>query len=751
MDYLSSLNEPQYQAVTTINGPIMVIAGPGSGKTRVLTYRISYLIEQGISPWNILALTFTNKSAREMKDRIQKVVGDKALQVWAGTFHSIFAKILRLEAPHIGFKSDFTIYDTTDSKSVLKEVIKNLNLDVKLYPPNLIMNRISSAKSNLITPEIYASNQELLEQDKQARRPMMPIIYQRYTKQLKQNMAMDFDDLLLNIYLLFKHNPEVLQKYRARFPFILVDEFQDTNQLQYAILKQLSRYPESPENICIVGDDAQSIYAFRGATIRNILDFQKDFPNTKVFKLEQNYRSTDYIVAAANDVIQHNKKQIQKVIWTDQVDGNKIQLIRAMSDAEEGRKIADSILEHKHRHHLKNEEIAILYRTNAQSRIFEEHLRKQNISYKVFGGLSFYQRKEIKDVLAYLRLIVNPSDNEAFKRVVNLPKRGIGKKSLDDLAQYANAHEISLWEAVDKANLSNAAKRKLVEFKQLMQQLIKYAKAHNAYETVLYVMKKSGLHQLYMTDPSIEGRGRIENINALIDGIQEFVESDELDEFDGDKSLTSYLQSIALITDFDQATDDQDFVSLMSVHAAKGLEYKAIFVVGLEENLFPSYMSKDDPMGIDEERRLFYVAITRSEAYLTLSYAQTRYQFGQLRTNPPSRFVDEINPERIAGITARAGASGQAGEVVPRARVGGNFRPSARRTAVKTPVDMNFVAADPKSIQEGMEVQHMRFGKGKVAAVEGGANNRIATIDFEDVDPKRKKIMLRFAKLMIVE
>ena len=749
MDYLQSLNTPQREAVTCTDGPVMVIAGPGSGKTRVLTYRIAYLIQSGVLPWQILALTFTNKAAREMKSRIEAVVGSDANKVWAGTFHSIFARILRVEAPKIGYPGSFTIYDTTDSKSVLTDIVKELGLDKKTYTAGACLNRISSAKSNLITYKAYADNPELMEQDRFAKRPMIHKIYERYVIRLEQNGAMDFDDLLLNMFKLLYQNPEnVLEKYRRQFAYVLVDEFQDTNYLQYAIVKLLAKYENSYENICIVGDDAQSIYSFRGATIENILQFQKDFTATRVFKLEQNYRSTEHIVNAANDVITFNKRQIKKEIWTEKKDGNKIKIIRALSDVEEGRKVVSSILELKNRNHLANKEMAILYRTNAQSRVFEEYLRRQNINYRIFGGLSFYQRKEVKDVLAFMRLTVNPNDDEALKRALTTPRKGIGKTTIEKLLTFSQNNGQSGLAAVDNAPLPTRAKKLLSDFRQLVISFIKYAETHQAYETALFILKQSGLQAMYSSDNSLEGMARMENISALLDGVQEFTEADEVTgEGDDDRSITAYLQNIALLTDFDTDEDDDDYVTLMSVHAAKGLEYRGIYVVGLEENLFPSFMSMDTADGIDEERRLFYVAITRAEEFLTLSYANSRYQYGQVRSNDVSRFIDEINEKHIDDTSAHIvrHASGP----TPSALRGGRVK---RLNQNLPKVDLeNFVVSPPSKITAGQTVRHMKFGDGQVVNVDGANHSKVATIVFKGIENPQRRIMLKFAKLMIVE
>ncbi len=748
MNYLESLNKPQYEAVTCTDGPVMVIAGPGSGKTRVLTYRIAYLIQSGVLPWQILALTFTNKAAREMKSRIETVVGADAQKVWAGTFHSIFARILRVEAPKIGYPGSFTIYDTDDTKSVVKDIVKELGLDIKTYNPSAVRNRISSAKSNIITYKAYADNPELMEQDRFNKRPMIHQIYERYVKRLEQNGAMDFDDLLLNMFRLLYQNPEnVIAKYRRQFEYVLVDEFQDTNYLQYEIVKLLSKYKDSRENICIVGDDAQSIYSFRGATIENILQFQHDFQDTRVFKLEQNYRSTDHIVNAANDVITYNKRQIKKEIWTDKTSGQKIKVIRALSDSEEGRKVVSSIVELKNRNHLFNKDIAVLYRTNAQSRVFEEFLRRQNINYRIFGGLSFYQRKEIKDLLAYMRLTVNPNDDEALKRALVTPRRGIGKTTIEKLMTFAQNHGVSALAAIDEVPLSGRAPKLLRDFRNLIVTFQNYAVDHTAYEAALYIFKHSGIQTMYMADNSLEGVGRIENLSALMDGVQEFTEADEVaGEANADRSLTAYLQNIALLTDFDTDEENDDFVTLMSVHAAKGLEYRAIYVVGLEENLFPSFMSMDSEDGIDEERRLFYVAITRAEEYLTLSYANSRYQYGQIRQNEVSRFIDEIDESRMEDTSSHISRS--SGPM--RAAIRGGVVKKIQPNLPKVDLD-NFIVSPPSKIAQGQIVRHMKFGDGKVLKIDGANHSKVATIQFDSIENPQRRIMLKFAKLMIVE
>jgi len=750
-DYLDQLNSVQRDAVTTIHGPVMVIAGPGSGKTRVLTYRIAHLIEQQVPPWEILALTFTNKAAREMQERIESVVGPRANRVWAGTFHSLFARILRIEAPQIGYPSNFTIYDTDDTKSVLSAIVRELNLNKDAYNINTLRSRISSAKSNLYSPRAYRMDEVLMQEDRRANRPRFIEVYEAYTARNKRSGAMDFDDLLFRLYELFQNHPDVLAKYQSRFSHIMVDEFQDTNVLQYAILRKLVQFQGSQKNICIVGDDAQSIYAFRGATIENILSFQKDFPRASVFKLEQNYRSTNHIIEAANQVIIRNKKQIPKKIWSEKGSGQKIQVIRAISDTEEGKRVADSILEQKNRFHLKNNDIAILYRTNAQSRIFEEHLRRLNINYKVFGGMSFYQRKEIKDLLAYLRLAVNSSDEEALRRIINYPKRGIGNTTVAKIAELASRTNRSMSECLLEVELPAAASGKIRQFDQMIHSFRKKAEEEDAYEATKYIAEKSGLLAAMKSDNSIEGLGRLENFNALLDGIQEFVEDDVMqgDEVEGGKSLAAYLQGIALMTDFDQSSDaDKDHVTLMSAHSAKGLEFPSVFLVGLEEKLFPSWLSLDSPEGIDEERRLFYVVITRAQRHLTLSFASSRYRFGKMTYNQPSRFLDEIGVDHLDGALPRRSET----QTEARSSVSGAFRPVRTRQMKAPEVDMtNFKVSAPEEIQTGMRVLHMKFGEGKVLQVDGDNQSRVATIFFRELgDDSEKRIMLRFAKLQIL-
>ena len=686
-----------------------------------------------------------------MKERIASVVGPKGDRVWAGTFHSIFARILRVEAVKINYPPAFTIYDRDDSKSLVSDILREMRLDPKQYNASAVLARISSAKSNLITPAKYAKDEDLILYDRMNKRPLIFEIYQRYYDRCMQAGAMDFDDLLLQMFRLLQENTDnVREKYQRIFQYVLVDEFQDTNYLQYAIIKLLTLYSGSQHNITIVGDDAQSIYSFRGATIENILQFEKDFPEVAIYKLEQNYRSTEHIVQAANKVIQNNQKQIPKLIWTELGSGQRLKMIKAVSDVEEGRLVASAIVEFKNRFHLENKDIAVLYRTNAQSRVFEEHLRRQNLTYRVFGGLSFYQRKEVKDILAYLRVTVNEKDNEALKRIINYPKRGIGKTTMDQIAEMAVAQGVSMWAIITSG--AYQAKGKLLAFIHMMEGFRKKALDANAYDVAVMVARESGIYEELRADTSIEGISRLENANALLDGIKEFVENDVVETVDEgderllDRSLAGYLANIALLTDMDEKPDEEpNFISLMTTHTAKGLEFKAVFVVGLEENLFPSYLSLGSPQQLDEERRLFYVAITRAKAFLTLSYATSRYQFGQFRYNDPSRFLEEIDEEHFDTTVERRGkVSLPEPKLLP-------DRPSRKRDYEPQVNPADFKPSPSEKIAEGMEVLHMQFGRGRVTNIDGARENRVATILFDGGDDSERRIMLRFAKLQIVE
>ncbi|MGB6093977.1 MAG: UvrD-helicase domain-containing protein, partial [Moheibacter sp.] len=646
-NYLDELNEPQRKAVETTEGPLMVIAGAGSGKTRVLTYRIAHLIEKGVDPFNILALTFTNKAAREMKDRISKVVGpSESKNIWMGTFHSIFARLLRVEAPRLGFPSDFTIYDTQDSQSVMKKVIEELLLDKEIYRPKQILQRISSYKNNLITVRAYHNTPELIEADAEAMKPRMGDIYRAYVDRCFRSGAMDFDDLLLRTNEVLTRFPEVLAKYQQRFKYILVDEYQDTNHSQYLIVKALaSRY----ENLCVVGDDAQSIYAFRGANIRNILSFKQDYPDAQVVPLEQNYRSTKIIVGAANQIIAQNKDQLQKTVWTANEDGNSIPVYRALTDADEARYVASQIWELELEHHLKHQDIAVLYRTNAQSRAIEEALRKRNIPYRVFGGTSFFQRKEIKDLVAYLRLLVNQNDEEALLRIINYPARGIGQTTINKLVVLSGEIKKSVFEILEnifqyaaKAGLNAGTVQKLNDFIIMIKSFKVMMDSQDVYEVSMHVAKTSGLIKNLKEDDTPEGVSRLENLQELLNSIQGYVDEQKQLE-DGNPTLSGFLENVALATDADNEDDDPNKVSLMTVHLAKGLEFPAVFIVGMEENLFPSMMNLNTRQELEEERRLFYVALTRAEKFAHLTYSVSRFRWGKITDAEPSRFLEEID------------------------------------------------------------------------------------------------------------
>ena len=763
--FIDELNPVQRQAVTSVDGPVLVIAGPGSGKTRVLTYRIAYLLQQHVPPREILALTFTNKSAREMKDRIERVIGPSAQQVWAGTFHSVFARILRNEASKIGYPSSFTIYDSDDTTSVIKAIIKEMNLDPTVYNPAAVRSRISLCKSNLITPPLYRVNNDMMQQDRAAKRPYIVDIYEKYIARCYRSGAMDFDDLLYQLYRLFQQNPDnVVDKYRKRFRYIHVDEFQDTNFLQYAILRLLLKYEGSPENVFIVGDDAQSIYAFRGATIDNILDFEKDYPSLQTFKLEQNYRSTHHIVSAANEVISFNRRQLQKTIWTDREERQKIKLLKCVTDDEEGRRVADLILEQKHRYHLPNADIAVLYRTNAQSRKFEEHLRRLNLAYRVFGGMSFYQRKEVKDFVAYLRLAVNPRDEEALRRVINFPTRGISDATVDKLSGIAGEYNIPMWEAMlsPALDITDRARKSMAQFRHLVEDWQRRANNESAFKLASEILRRSGLLDLMKSDTSPEGIGRVENLNAVLDAISEFADTPQTEEANPessqDRTLAAYLQTITLLTDADEKNEGSDFITLMSIHAAKGLEYKSVFVTGMEEGLFPSFMALEDPNGLDEERRLFYVAITRAKEFLTISFAQNRYRFGQIRVSEPSRFLEEVGTEHfefLGGLgSARINApSQQQQKPSTGASVKGNFSNPRQRMmnqSSSAPVPADFKVSPESDIVTGATVRHLKFGEGKIVSVEGAKDNKVATIQFKDDNMAERRIVLKFAKLQVL-
>lgn len=767
IDFLNELNEPQRQAVENTDGPVMIIAGAGSGKTRVLTYRIAYLMAKGVDPFNILSLTFTNKAAKEMKERIAKLVGNEARNLWMGTFHSIFAKILRIEADKLGYPTNFTIYDTDDSKSLIKTILKEMGLDDKVYKPGMVLNRISTAKNSLITAQQYFNSPELVDYDHNTGKPKIAEIFLNYTQRCFRAGAMDFDDILLKTHELLARFPDVVNKYQHKFRYVMVDEFQDTNHVQYAIVKKLSAVHQ---NIAVVGDDAQSIYAFRGATIKNILNLEKDYPELRVFKLEQNYRSTQTIVNAAGAVIANNKEQLKKNVWTSNEEGEKIKVLRATTDNEEGKMVAEGIFEEKMRYRRYNSDFAILYRTNAQSRPLEEALRKMNIPYKIYGGMSFYQRKEVKDLIAYLRMTINPSDEEALKRVINYPARGIGKTTIDRLVVLADQNQTSLWEVVNNCNSFpdlKGAINNLNDFKNMILSFTALAKKQNAYDVAVYIAKQTGLLKTLYEDKSVEGVSRYENLVELLNGVKEFTEDDTREEA---KTIDVYMQDIALLTDADSEDEnDMDRVKLMTIHAAKGLEFPVVYIVGLEENLFPSQLSLNSRQELEEERRLFYVAITRAETKLTLAFATSRFRFGSITYSEPSRFITEID-EKYLALNPRMLNIANTATVRPQTGGGYNFKavnkpasPQSKPTStpsftssiksqVLKPVsytpDPNFTPDDTSNLEAGMKVIHQRFGPGDVLRVEGAGDNRKATILFKEAG--EKQLVLKFAKLQIV-
>ena len=782
-DILSQLNESQREAAACTEGPVMIIAGAGSGKTRTLTYRIAHLINLGTDPFNILALTFTNKAAAEMKERIMKLVGPEARNIWMGTFHSVFARILRSEAEKLGYIRTFTIYDNDDSKSAIKQIVKNLNLDPKTYSPGYVMGRISMAKSNLLSPEDYANNPEIQQADKDAHKPMIAEIYKLYNHRLRNAMAMDFDDLLFNMNILLRDFPDVLLKYQKRFQYIMVDEYQDTNYSQYLIVKKLAA---RLQNICVVGDDAQSIYAFRGANIQNIFNFRRDYPNLHLFKLEQNYRSTKVIVNAANSVIAKNVEQIDKEIWTDNAQGNRITLLRAVDEKDEGRLIANSISEAHIGENLDYKSFAVLYRTNVQSRALEEALRRENIPYRIYQGLSFYGRKEIKDVLAYLRLVVNNYDEESLLRVINYPARGIGQTSLDRVRVAAADNDIAVWTVLENLpsfglGITSGTTQKIGEFVMMIKRFSSMLATMNAYDLAKQIIYNSGIITLLRNDDDPDNPNRIENIEELLNGVKEFCEKEaqfaengtdeeqQTESAGGIRTLDQFLQQVLLLTSEDKDEDkDADKVSLMTIHAAKGLEFPYVYVAGLEENLFPSFMSISSRQELEEERRLFYVAVTRAERQLTLSYAMTRYQYGNSSCQEMSRFVEEIDPKYIE-MPQRKSQFPKPG-VLPKAFQGVKgvkWSPEAerdfqrksapepqkpRRLQPKSSLPQGPTApnsaAEINAIQVGMRVRHAKFGEGKVLTIEGSGNDRKATIFFDQVG--QKTMMLVYAKLVII-
>lgn len=749
-DYLDQLNPPQKEGVVNVEGPCMIIAGAGSGKTRVLTYRIAHLIRtHNVDPFNIMALTFTNKAAREMQKRIEQMVGAEARNLWMGTFHSVFARILRAEASRIGYPSNFTIYDTDDSKSLIKLIVKEFNLDDKVYKPNIVYSRISGAKNRLVSWREYLNNPIYLEDDTQNMRPEMGRIYKTYCERCFAADAMDFDDLLFNTNILFQQHDDVLNKYQQRFHYVMIDEFQDTNISQYLIAKRLAAVRQ---NICVVGDDAQSIYAFRGADIQNILNFERDYPDLKTIRLEQNYRSTKTIVNAANAVIGRNTAQLKKNVWTANDDGDLIELIKATSDNEEGKLVASAIFETKMQSHASEKEFAVLYRTNSQSRAIEEALRRNNIRYRIVGGVSFYQRKEIKDLLAYFRYTVNPNDEAAMRRIINLPKRGIGPGTIDKMVVAANEEGKELWDVMEKASsyVSNRGGTQVENFASLIKSFRLTNEKKDAYETASQIAKTSGLLKELYEDKTIEGMNRYENTQELLNAIKEFTNDPERE----DKSLGAFLQDVALLTDEDRNQKNEDAVTLMTIHMAKGLEFPYVFIVGLEEELFPSQMMLSSRADLEEERRLFYVAITRAEKKLYMSYALNRYRFGRLKNCEPSRFLEEVDPQFIK-VNRKFSSSDPVSPGVN--YVTKNFVSNIRkenttkRFAAKvnhTP-SADFEPSDTANLAEGMKVEHPKFGFGVVTEIDEQGSNKKAKVDFEQAG--EKTLLLSFAKLRILD
>ena len=770
-NYLDSLNEAQKQAVLQKDGPMIIIAGAGSGKTRVLTYRIAHLMQLGVDAFNILSLTFTNKAAREMKERIAGVVGaSEAKNLWMGTFHSVFARILRSEADKLGFPSNFTIYDTQDSVRLISSIIKEMGLDKERYKAKQILNRISSFKNSLITVRAYFNNTDLQEADMHASRPKVGEIYKQYVERCFKSGAMDFDDLLLRTNELLTRFPESLAKYQDRFRYIMVDEYQDTNHSQYLIVKALA---DRFQNICVVGDDSQSIYSFRGANIQNILSFQKDYPDVKTFKLEQNYRSTKNIVNAANSVISKNKTKLDKEVWTSNDPGDSIHVMRTISDGEEGRFVAQSIWENQMNHQLSSDSFCVLYRTNSQSRAIEDALRKKGIDYVIYGGISFYQRKEIKDILSYLRILINPNDEEALKRIINYPARGIGATTIDKLTIAANHYKKSIFEIIkyiDKIDLkiNSGTKNKLQNFMNMILRLQIESQTKNAFDIAEVVVKQTQLIKDLEKEGTPEAISKVENVQELLNGIKDFI-TDKIEEGE-DASLTSFLEDVALATDFDSKKDDQKpSVSLMTIHQSKGLEYLYVYIVGLEENLFPSAMSMNTRSELEEERRLFYVALTRAEKVAYLSYAQTRYRWGKLVDAEPSRFLEEIDDQYLNYIKSktpeRSINSFVDKSIFEDAPKGIRFQKPIQRKKMELNLNKKKEIVLPKKLKKvafldsktnlfdgnivvGNIVEHNRFGRGEVLAIEGNGPNKKAEIKFGTVG--KKKLLLQFAKLKVI-
>lgn len=768
-DIFSDLNGEQLAAVQVTEGPVMVIAGAGSGKTRVLTYRIANLLRKGVDGFNILSLTFTNKAAREMKERVTKLLGDtEGRNVWMGTFHSVFAKILRIEGGNLGYPSNFSIYDSDDCKKLIRNICSEKNLDPKVYTPSYVASRISMAKSSLVSPEDYAANAEIVAADESARKPEIKDIYNIYRNRLRRADAMDFDDLLFNTYVLFNNFPAVLLKYQHKFKYVMVDEYQDTNHAQYLILKKLAALNE---NLCVVGDDAQSIYGFRGANISNMLNFKNDYPDFKLFKLEQNYRSSKVIVEAANHVISYNKSQIKKKVWTSNDKGDLIGFIKATSDTEEGNMVANSVFEYKMNNQLANSDFAVLYRTNAQSRAMEEGFRKRNIPYKIHGGQSFYNRKEIKDVLAYFRLVINHHDEESLQRCINTPTRGIGKTTMERISTAAGEHNVNMWDIMSdpvkySLNINSGVINKLLNFSIMIKNFAAEVNNRDAYDLARHIAMASGVVKMYRDEDVPEAASRVENIEEILNGIKEFSEKGAADnEGDLEKqgTLEDFMADVALLTNVDnEDEEDKNKVTFMTIHSAKGLEFPYVYVVGLEENLFPSMMSVSTRSELEEERRLFYVAITRAEKQLTLSCADSRYRWGQFTMTEPSRFLDEVDdslidrPKKVdfgsGGDLFGSSTKRQSGppkknlKSMPSSRPSSKPMSAAQRAAIaNTP----FEESDTGGLQTGMKIEHPKFGKGKVLSVEGAGPNKKATVFFNGVG--QKSLLLRFAKLKIIK
>jgi len=760
-NYLDELNEAQREAVLNISGPSLIIAGAGAGKTRTLTYRIAYLLEKGVKANRILALTFTNKAAGEMKERIAGIAGYETTRyLWMGTFHSIFARILRTEGEKLGYKPSYTIYDASDSRSLIKSIVKEMGLGDDIYKPGVISARISWAKNNLITASSYSLNPEFNEYDKSIRMPLLAEIYKNYaTRCLKAN-AMDFDDLLLNTNILFRDFPELLEKYQNKFDYILVDEYQDTNYAQYLIIKKLS---EQHRNICVVGDDAQSIYSFRGARIENILEFKDDYPEAKIFKLEQNYRSTRTIVNAANTIIANNVEQIHKTVFSKNEPGEKIRILQSMTDIEEGIMVASDIFDMRFTHRLNWSDFAILYRTNAQSRIFEETLRRKNIPYRIFGGLSFYERKEIKDILAYFRMVINPVDEEALKRTINYPRRGIGDTTIKKLLEIASITGDSAWNIIGRINdfssyFNAATCQKLLSYREMIVSFAIKTEDMDAFQAAMEIAKTSGIIKDLQEGKTPEEVSRMENFEELINGIKEFTEAARKN---GEPySLGAYLQNVALLTDQDvEDRNGSDKVMLMTMHSAKGLEFSHVYITGMEDSIFPSPMSAGNPRDLEEERRLFYVAVTRAKKMATLTYALNRYKYGNLEYSKPSRFLREIDPAyiefpQLAGRQYNNNNNNKTEEIHHqrfRERISdySEVKTEERGKLLKVNIDskssFELDSKKPLFLTEGDKVIHDRFGTGRIISIDGEAPNTTALVDFEKTG--RKKLLLRFANL----